>query len=205
MWLFAVGLLLLSFVEGGIFTWLPYYAGTFLDRSSANLALSAYLAAYIPGRYAFSVAAERLDNTDLVLGSAVLAVPLLYVAVAVVRDAALLVAVVGVGLLVAGMFPTLSAWALNRAPGYSGPVTAVALGVSATGFLVYPPAMGAVAARYGPAASMMTLVVVMAALAAVMALGRLVDPAPSAVGGPDSDSDRENGPDAASDPEPAED
>jgi len=108
----------------------------------------------------------------------------------VVCDAALLVAVVGVGLSVAGMFPTLSAWALNRAPGYSGPMTAVATGVSAVGFLIYPPAMGTVAARYGPTAAMGSLVVAMGLLAAVMTRGHRIEPAPGAgATGPDEGSE----------------
>ena len=169
----SLAMLLLAFVESGIFTWLPYYAGQSLPRSVANLALSAYLATYIPGRIFFGWATDRFGNLDLVLGSAVVAVGALYVGFVLTSGYAMLATVLVIGFLVAGMFPTLLAWATNAFPQYSGPMGAVALGTSSLGFLIFPATMGVVAEWYDVGVAMQLLVAVMAALALVMAAIRL--------------------------------
>lgn len=165
----ALLMVLLSLVESGIFTWLPYYAGETLPRGVANLSLSLYLAAYVPGRYAFSRAADRFDNLELVLASAALATAAL-VGFLSASGYAMLGAVAVVGFLVAGMFPTLLAWATNDVPEYSGPVNALAFVASGAGFAVFPAAMGAVAGRYTIGAAMALLAVAMAVFALVAAV-----------------------------------
>jgi fucose permease len=169
----AVAMLLLAFIEGGIFTWLPYYANQSLPRSVANLSLSGYLAMYIPGRLFFGWATDRFSNLDLVLGAAIVAVGALYVGFVLTTGYPMLGAVLVIGFLVAGMFPTLLAWATNAFPQYSGPMGAVALGTSSIGFLIFPATMGVVADVYRVQTAMQLLVAVMAALAVVMAAIRL--------------------------------
>lgn len=164
----ALLMVLLSLVEGGIFTWLPYYVGESLPRSVANLSLSLYLAAYVPGRYAFSRAAARFDDLALVLASAALATAAL-VGFLSTSGYVMLGAVAVVGFLVAGMFPTLLAWATDDVPEYSGPVNALAFVASGIGFAVFPAAMGGVAERYTIGAAMALLAVAMAAFAVVAA------------------------------------
>lgn len=159
-------LLLLSLVESGIFTWLPYYVGETLPREIASVSLSIYLAAYVPGRYAFSVAAGRVDNLALVLASSVLATGALVGFLAVGGYALLGVSFV-VGFLVAGMFPTLLAWATNAVPEYSGPINALALGVSGIGFLLFPAVMGVVADYTRIGIAMALVVAAMGLFAAV--------------------------------------
>lgn len=171
----TAAMLLLSFVESGVFTWLPYFASGSLPRAVANLSLSVFLAAYIPGRYAFSRAADRADNASLVLAAAVLAVPLLYLAFVVASGALLLVAVLPLGFLVAGMYPTLLAWGTNATPEFSGPVNAIALGTSSVGFLVFPAVMGLVAETYTIATAMQLPVVAMGILVALIGGARLLD------------------------------
>ncbi|WP_114575564.1 sugar MFS transporter [Saliphagus sp. LR7] len=164
----ALLLVLLSLVEGGIFTWLPYYVGESLPRSVANLSLSLYLAAYVPGRYAFSRATERVDELALVFASAALATAAL-VGFLSTSGYAMLGAVAVVGFLVAGMFPTLLAWATDHVPEYSGPVNAVAFVASGAGFAIFPAAMGGVAGRYTIGAAMALLAAAMAVFALVAA------------------------------------
>lgn len=161
-------MLLLSLVEGGIFTWLPYYVGESLPRGVANLSLSLYLAAYVPGRYAFSRATDRVDELALVVATAALATAAL-VGFLSTSGYAMLAAVAVVGFLVAGMFPTLLAWATDHAPEYSGPVNALAFIASGIGFAVFPALMGGVAGRYTIEAAMALLAVAMAAFALVAA------------------------------------
>ncbi|MEF8853123.1 MAG: MFS transporter [Haloarculaceae archaeon] len=170
-WL-ALAMLLLSFVEGGFFTWLPYYASDIFGRRAGTLSLTAYLAAYVPARYGFSRLADRVDNLDLVLGASLLATVMLAVAFVFARGAGIFVAVVAVGFLVAGMFPTLLARGTNEMPEYSGPMNAVALGSSSVGFLTFPATMGAVAEVYSVGTAMRMLIPVMLALAVLVAVVR---------------------------------
>ena len=151
-------------IEGGLFTWLPYYANGFLTRSRANLLLSVYLAAYVPGRFLFGAVAERLGYLRVVIAAAALAVPVLYAVVAVAAEAALFAATFCAGLLVSGLFPTLLAWATDRVPEYSGPVNAVAMTAGQAGFFVFPAAIGVVAS----ATTMRTAMYAEATLAAML-------------------------------------
>ncbi len=160
----SAAMMLVVGIEGGIFTWLPYYANGFLPRSRANLLLSVYLAAYVPGRLGFGAVAERFGYLRIVTAGAALSVPVLYAVVAVDGEVPLFAATFCAGLLVSGMFPTLLAWATDRVPEYSGPVNAVAMTAGQAGFFVFPAAIGAVAS----AATMRTAMYAEAALAAAL-------------------------------------
>jgi len=116
-----------------------------------------------PGTALFGWATDRFSNLDLVLGSAIVAVGALYVAFVLTTGYPMLGAVLVIGFLVAGMFPTLLAWATNAFPQYSGPMGAVALGTSSIGFLIFPATMGVVADVYRVQTAMQLLVAVMAA------------------------------------------
>ncbi|GAB3030845.1 MFS transporter [Natronobiforma cellulositropha] len=151
---------LLSLVESGLFTWLPYYLAGELPQSVASLSLTVFLAAYVPGRYTFSVAATKVDNLTLVAVSAAVSTALLAVFIAVGGYASLGVVFL-VGFVVSGMFPTLLAWATNTVPEFSGPINALAFGASGTGFMVFPVTMGIFAERYGMTPAMSLLVLAM--------------------------------------------
>lgn len=170
-WL-AAAMLLLSFVEGGFFTWLPYYASDIFGRRAGTLSLAAYLAAYVPARYGFARLADRVPNLDLVLGASVLATVMLTVAFVFARGAGIFVAIIVVGFLVAGMFPTLLARGTNELPEFSGPMNAVALGSSSVGFLTFPATMGVVAEVYSIGTAMRLLIPVMLAFAVLVAVVR---------------------------------
>ena len=74
----GIALALNGGVERSLFTWLPYFAAQLFESSTANLLLTAYLLAYIPGRLTYSYVADRIDlSLDLVLLLVVCTVPLL--------------------------------------------------------------------------------------------------------------------------------
>jgi fucose permease len=171
LWL-AAAMLLLSFVESGFFTWLPYYAGQFFPQTVANLTLTGFLLAYVPGRFAFGYAAGRLSNIPLVLGAALSTTALLVVAFVLADGYAILAAVLLTGFLVAGMFPTLSAWGANAMPEHSGPVNAVAMGISGVGFLAFPALMGVVVDLADVTTAMRLLIPAALGLVAVLAGAR---------------------------------
>lgn len=168
----TAAMMLVVGIEGGLFTWLPYYANGFLPRSRANLLLSVYLVAYVPGRLLFGAVAERLGYLRVVITAAALAVPVLYAVVAVRAEAALFAATFCAGLLVSGMFPTLLAWATDRVPEYSGPVNAVAMTAGQAGFFVFPAVVGAVASATTMRTAMHAEAALAAALVAVLVVLR---------------------------------
>jgi fucose permease len=171
----GLALVLVGGIESTFFTWFTYYATGFLERSSANLALSVYLAGYVPGRLGFGLLADRVSPPDAVL-----------VAAAVV--AGLLVALFGtggldrlpffavtfaVGLLVSGFFPLLLTWGIEVAPAYTGPVNAFALVSTQVGFFVVPATVGVLADLYSIESAMLVQVV-LAVVLVVMLAGRRV-------------------------------
>jgi fucose permease len=169
----SVGMMLVVGIESGIFTWLPYYANGFLPRSRANLLLSVFLAAYVPGRLLFGALAERAGYLRIVTWSAILAVPVLYAVVRAPSEGVLFAAVACAGLLMSGMFPTMLAWATDRAPEYSGPVNAVAMTAGQAGFFVFPAVIGGVASASTMRTAMHVEVVLAAALVAVLVVLRI--------------------------------
>ena len=137
-------------VEGTLFTWLPYFAGQQLPAVSANLVLSTFLAAYVPGRLTYSYLTDRTGRTlDLVLVTATLALPILFATVFLVSGRELFVAVFALGVVVSATFPTLSAFGMNAAPEFSGPVNAIATAAGYVGIALVPPLVGALAEWVG--------------------------------------------------------
>ncbi|MFB6300654.1 MAG: sugar MFS transporter [Halobacteriales archaeon] len=158
--------LALSFVESGLFTWLPYLFAEVLPGPIADLSLTVLLAAYIPGRYAFGIAGGRIRPLNLLAGSALLTVPLLFVALLGSSNLLRLIATFAIGFLVSGMFPTLLAWSIGYAPAYSAPVNAMAMGTASLGFLIFPAAIGVVIDHAGTTTAMNVIV----AIAGILAL-----------------------------------
>jgi MFS family permease len=158
----SVALFVSGGVEGGLFTWLPYYARTVLPESTASLTLSVFVLGYIPGRLAYSRLAERVGYLPLVIALAISGAGVL-AAVVTLSGTALLVAVFVLGVLWSGVFPTLAAYAMSAVPSYGGPVNAVATGAGYFGLAVFPPLMGLVLERHGVAAAISLLPVLAAA------------------------------------------
>lgn len=132
-------------VEAGIFTWLPFYATAFLDRSTATVLLSVYLVAYVPGRLLASRVVGRIGPERVVLASAggggAALVALLSVRTAVPAAAASF----ALGFLISAVYPTMQAWATAAVPEFSGPVNAVANASATLGAVVSPALVGVVA------------------------------------------------------------
>ena len=137
-------------VEGSLFTWLPYFATTRFDPTTSSLLLTTYLLAYLPARLGYSVIVDRFRSPiDLVVALAMGALPVLYLVVFVLEGYALFLSVFALGFLVSGLFPTLSAFGVDRASEYSGPVNALVTSTQYVGIATVPPILGVVIARYG--------------------------------------------------------
>jgi MFS family permease len=161
----AVGILLTGAVEGIVFTWLAYYAEGFYGTGTASLLLSTYLLAYVPARLGYTVIVGRVPYLALLLCTSLVAVPALAVAFSGVSGPVLFVA--GAGL--SSGFPTFSAYAVEAAPEYSGPINAVTTGATYTGIASAPVVVGVLAGPYGLGRALWLTVVLAVALSATVA------------------------------------
>lgn len=168
----AAALVVSGAIEGIVFTWLPYYASGLFSQSTANLLLSGFLAMYIPGRLVYSGLTDRLRPLTLVLTLALVGLPVATVAFVGESAVALVGGVLGLGLVVAGFFPTLSAFGVESAPQYSGPVNAIATAANYVGLSVGPVVVGFVANRYDISTGMRLLVPALGCLVVVLAVTR---------------------------------
>ncbi len=155
----GLALILVGGIESTIFSWYPYYVTQFLPRSAANLALSVYLAAYVPGRLGFSFLADRASPPDVVLVAATALVALLAVLFGVdgLGRLPFFAVTFGVGFFVSGFFPLLLTWGVEVAPDYTGPVNAVAMVAAQVGFLIVPAAVGVLADVYSIGQAMLVV------------------------------------------------
>ena len=137
-------------LEGSLFTWLPYFAAQQLPESTANLVLSTFLAAFLPGRLTYSVVTDRAARPlGVLLATLGAAVPVLVATVFLADGLALFAAVFVLGFLLSATFPTLSAVGVSAAPEYSGPVNAVLNAATYAGIAVVPPLVGVLASSMG--------------------------------------------------------
>lgn len=128
----TLGLLLSGGIEGSVFVWLPTYLQQFVSVSTANLAFSAFFLTYIPARLFHTVSVDHFGELPLLLGSGLgTTVLLLYGATGTGVGAVTAMSVLG--FFLAGLFPLLSAYAIDSVPERSGPVNALTLGASFTG------------------------------------------------------------------------
>ncbi|MFB6150561.1 MAG: sugar MFS transporter [Haloarculaceae archaeon] len=186
-----VALFFVTGVEGGLFTWLPYYAAAELPEGLAEVTLTVMLVMYVPGRFVSGALAARVGYLPLLAGLVGLMVPA-FAFTFVFADGLVVLAGIGViGLLISGVFPTMMAYATDAVPEHSGPVNALASGVGSVGVGATPAAMGVVVGGSGAATAMqwlmapaaIALLVVVVALAAERRrAGR--DPSESAADGP---------------------
>lgn len=170
----ALALLFSGGIEGSFFTWLPTYAGEFFPRSTANLALSILLLAYIPGRFVYSRLANRVRPLVLVLTLALVSIPVLAYVFFLSEGYGMLAGFFVVGFCISGFFPTLSAFGIDSVPAHSGPVNAIAISANFLGLSVLPVVVGFVS-DYGTIETAMGLLVVpMGALVLVLVASKLV-------------------------------
>ncbi|WP_436925301.1 MFS transporter [Halosimplex amylolyticum] len=162
-------------VEGGLFTWLPYYARAELPAGWAEATLTAMLVAYVPGRFACGALSDRLGPLTLLVGVLGLLVPAFAYTFFVADGLWVLAGVVAIGLLVSGVFPTMMAYATDAAPEYSGPVNALASAVSAVSVGGVPALMGFVVGDAGAATAMRLLLAPVVAALTVVTVARIAE------------------------------
>lgn len=165
----SVAILCTGAVEGIVFTWLAYYAEGFYGTGTANLLLSTYLLAYVPARAGYTVIVGRIPYLALLFGTSVLAVPALAVAFSGVTGPVLFAAVFVAGAGLSSGFPALSAYAVEAAPEYSGPINAVTTGATYAGIGIAPAVVGVLAEPYGLGRALWLSVGIAGALAATIA------------------------------------
>ncbi|WP_169302415.1 MFS transporter [Halorientalis salina] len=168
----ALALFFSGGIEGGFFTWLPYYASQYVPQTTANVVLSGFLVAYIPGRFVYSRLAGRIEPLTLVLSLALAAMPALAFVFFASDGYGLLPGVFVIGFLVSGFFPTLSAFGIDTVPNHGGPVNAIAISANFLGLSVVPVIMGVVSDQYAITTAMRLLILAMAALALVVAASK---------------------------------
>ena len=174
----AIALLFVGSIESVFFSWLPYYATELFPRDIANLTLSIYLAAYVPGRLAFSRLAERYRFTDLVVAVGVVLVGGLYAMLFLADGLVLLGLVFVIGFFVSGLFPTLISMGIESRPSFTGPINVVANVAAQTGFFIAPATVGVVADATTIETAMLLqigLAVVLTIVAIGLKLGPLAD------------------------------
>ncbi|MEF8882945.1 MAG: MFS transporter [Halapricum sp.] len=134
-------------LEGAMFLWLPTFGGDIAGLSStrASLLLSAFVVAYIPGRFVYTLIAERVPYGPLVVALEILIVPVFLWTFFVAEGTIVFAGVVLLGVLVSGIFPTLLAFGTQAAPEYSAPINAISTSTASISIALVPVAMGALA------------------------------------------------------------
>ena len=145
---------LVGAVEGIVFTWFPFYASEFIPIDRANLLLSVFLMAYIPGRICYVWLVEFIPSLPLVTGLSACAVPMIFLMTSGVSGPLLYVSVAMAGFFVSSFFPLISTFGVDHAPEYSGPISAMATGATYLGLAVGPIIIGVIAEMIGIVATM---------------------------------------------------
>lgn len=130
-------------VEGGIFTWLPYFSEQYFSRSIANVILSIFIGAYIPGRLLHSWLSEKVSYEKIVLADSVLLVPFITIAFVLSDGGYILIGSACVsGFLISGIFPTVLTYGTEKFPEFSGPINAMTMGSSTIGISLFSGLIG---------------------------------------------------------------
>lgn len=157
----GVALFLNVGVEGGFFTWLPYYLSQSLPHTVANFALTGYIGAYVPGRLLNSYLAERFSFSTLLLAATTVIVILLAVAFFLVGGYGQIAVIVAIGFFISSVFPNLFSLAANAYPRHSGPVNGLVMTFDPLGISIMPVLMGVIADNFGIGLSMKFLILPM--------------------------------------------
>lgn len=176
----CTGMALVGSVEGILFTWLVYYASGFYGTTAANLLLSTYLLAYVPARLGYTFLIDQVPYLALVLAATLPTIPALAVAFSGRSGPALFLAVFVAGMGLSSGFPTLSAYAVEAAPEYSGPLNALTNGATYAGIGIAPAVVGVLAELYGIGRALWLTVAFAAALVGTVAVTWLWTGTPNA-------------------------
>lgn len=143
-----IGILLALFfnvgVEGGFFTWLPYYLEGSFSKNVASWTLSGFMAAYIPGRLFNGRISEKFEHYQLVLLNTGAVTLLLFLAFFFLSGYLMIGAIIGIGFFISGVFPNLFTWGVELYPERSGPINGLVMAVDPLGLSIIPVVMGAI-------------------------------------------------------------
>lgn len=150
----VIGVTLAGAAEGIVFTWLPFYASTFIPREDANVLLTLFLAAYVPARILYTYLLRHVGSLPLAVVLTAGFIPALGVALLGATGPVLVASVFFAGFFAAGAFPLIPSFGVDAAPRYAGPVLALATGGYYLGLALGPVVVGGVAEVAGIAAAM---------------------------------------------------
>ena len=135
-------------VEGGFFTWLPYYLNQTMSHSIANISLSAYLMAYVPGRLLNSWLTRRFRYTSLALANSLVVLLSLIGAFFLTEGYTTVALVIVTGFAISAIFPNLFALAMEAFPHHSGPTNGLIMTFDPLGLSTVPAIMGLIADKF---------------------------------------------------------
>ena len=165
-------------LEGAMFLWLPTFGADIAGLSStrASLLLSAFVVAYIPGRFVYTLIAGRVPYGPLVVVLEILIVPVFVWTFFLAEGAIVFVGVAVLGVLVSGIFPTLLAFGTQAAPEYSAPINAISTSTASVSIALVPVAMGALADVYSIRTAMWIPLALTVLVAPTVLIARRIDP-----------------------------
>lgn len=145
----TLAITLVGITEGIVFTWLPFYASEFVSEPRANLLLTVYLVAYIPGRLLYIWLLTRVSSLPLALGLSLAFLLPLGVIVLGTTGLSLFLAAFVAGFFTAGLFPLVSTFGVEAMPEYTGPITALGTAGTYLGLAIGPVILGVIAESVG--------------------------------------------------------
>jgi len=148
-------------VEGGFFTWLPYYLSQSLPHSVANFALTGFIGAYVPGRIVNSYLANKFSLTSLLLGASTIVTVLIVIAFFFTEGYGQIGVVIAIGFVTSTIFPNLFALAAKTYPRHSGPINGLVMTFDPLGISIVPVIMGVIADNFGITVSMRSMALFM--------------------------------------------
>ncbi|MFB6291174.1 MAG: sugar MFS transporter [Candidatus Bipolaricaulia bacterium] len=148
-------------VEGGFFTWLPYYLSQSLPHSVANFALTGYIGAYVPGRLINGYLANRFPLTPLLLIASTVVTILITVAFFFTGGYGQIAVIIGIGLFTSTIFPNLFALAAKTYPQHSGPINGLVMTFDPLGISIIPVVIGVIADNFGITVAMRSMALFM--------------------------------------------
>ena len=144
-------------VEGGFFTWLPYYLSQSMPHSVANFALTGFIGAYVPGRLLNSYLANKFSLTSLLLVASTIVTILIIFAFFFTKGYNQIFVIIGIGFFISTIFPNLFALATKSYPHHSGPINGLVMTFDPLGISIVPVIMGIIADKFGITASMRSM------------------------------------------------
>lgn len=160
-------------LEGALFIWLPTFGIQVSDlgQAQANVLLSVFTVAYVPGRAFYTITSERFGYGRLVVAIELLVLPV-FVGTFFFAEGWLVFAGVGLlGALVSGVFPTVVAFGTEAAPEYSAPINAVSLATGSVMLAAVPVVIGVLIGQVGIRAALLVPLAMSLAVAPIVLAG----------------------------------